>query len=309
MTLPPWTKKLLAGLAALLVVVAAAVLWAHARAQGRLETVHTVHSNSPAASLAADPEALAASVARGEHLVHARYGCTHCHGEDRGGGFMLDDPAMGRWPAPNLTRGRGGLPADYDLADWDRIVRHGVRRDGTAAVMPSQDYVAMSDEELLDIVAYVQSRPPVDRELPPRSFGPVGTMLLALGKLPLAAEHLASRTEHPARPPEAAPTAEFGRHLAQTCVGCHGPKFAGGPIQGGAPDWPPAGNLTAHPDGLAEWTFEDFARLMRTGERPDGSKVRTPMQEVTWLGRAMTETELRAMWAFLQSLPPTPMPQ
>ena len=306
--MPPWSKKLLGGLAVLVVLVAAAVLWAHASAQGRLEQVHTVHSDPPALSKPTDPEALAASVARGEHLVHARYGCTHCHGEDLGGGLMMEDPAMGRWPAPNLTRGRGGLPADFDLSDWDHIVRHGVRRDGTAAVMPAQDYAAMSDEELVDIVAYIESLPPVDRELPPRSFGPVGTMLLALGKLQLAAETLATRTEHPARPPEEAPTAEFGSHLAQTCIGCHGPKFAGGPIEGGAPDWPPAGNLTPHTDGLADWTFDDFVRLMRKGERPDGSKVKTPMQEVTWLGRGMTETELRALWAFLRTLPATPTP-
>ncbi len=301
-------RKWLGVLAALGVVGAAAALWVHTKARRRLERVHRVHSDVPSVSRA-EPERRAASVARGEHLVHARYGCAHCHGEDLGGGFMLDESAMGRWPAPNLTRGEGGLPADFDLSDWDKAVRHGVRRDGTASVMPSQDFAAMSDEELLDIVTYVRSLPPVDRELPPRSFGPVGTLLLALGELQLAAESLASRTEHPTRPPHEAPTAEFGAHLAQTCIACHGRSFAGGPIRGGAPDWPPASNLTAHADGLATWTFEDFERLMREGERPDGTTVRTPMREVTQLGRRMSGTELRALWAFLRSLPEMPAPR
>ncbi len=305
----PRKRKILLALATVPVALAALALFAYLGAWRRLGRVHQVHTSTLAAPENTDQAAHAASVARGEHLVRARYGCANCHGEDLGGGFMLDEPAMGRWPAPNLTRGRGGLAADFDLQDWERIVRHGVRPDGTAAVMPSQDFAAMSDEELLDIVAYVRSRPAVDRQMPERSFGPVGTLLLALGKLPLSAEQLAGRTEHPARPPQAAPTKAFGAHLAQTCIACHGPGFAGGPIPGGAPDWPPAANLTAHGDGLGAWDEDDFRRLMRTGRRPDGTEVRAPMREVIRLGQAMTDTELRALWAYLRSLPPQPTPR
>ena len=49
--------------------------------------------------------------------------------------------------------------------------------------------VPMSDAELSDIVAYIRSLPALDAAVPGPRFGPVGTVLLALGKFPLSAEH------------------------------------------------------------------------------------------------------------------------
>ena len=49
---------------------------------------------------------------------------------------------------PNITRGRGGVTADFTLADWDRALRHGVRPDGSGLVlMPSEDYAALTDHD------------------------------------------------------------------------------------------------------------------------------------------------------------------
>ncbi|RMG17678.1 MAG: cytochrome C [Deltaproteobacteria bacterium] len=300
-----------AGLFVLLVVLVVAVkLAAGARLDATYEThAHAVPLPYPeegSAAAAGDEAALARAVDRGRHLVHARYGCTHCHGEDLGGGLMTDDPLVGRWPGPNLTRGKGSVVANYEMEDWDRIVRHGVKPDGRPALMPSQDFAEMSDQELSDIVAYISSLPPVDRNLGRPSFGPLGTVLLAVKALPLSAETLAARTEHPARPPSEADPVAFGAHLAKTCVGCHGEHLAGGPIPGAPPEWPAAANLTPHADGLAGWDFARFERALRRGERADGTPLRTPMREVANLGKNMTDTELRALWAYLRSLPAVP---
>src|SRR5688572_28575599 len=61
-----------------------------------------------------------ASIAKGEHLVRALVKCVDCHGEDLGGTMMLDDPAIGTLWAPNLTRGKGGLQADYADVAYER---------------------------------------------------------------------------------------------------------------------------------------------------------------------------------------------
>lgn len=254
-----------------------------------------------------DALAMERAIERGKHLVNSRYFCVECHGKDFSGGTMVDAPPMGSWLGPNLTAGEGGVVSDYTPRDWDRIVRHGVRKDGTGAIMPSEDFVGMSDEELADIIAYVRSFPAVDNTVPERTFGPVSTMLIATGNLKLPAETFAARTEHPIAPPEAAATAEFGGHLAQTCTGCHRAGLNGGPILGGDPAWPPSTNLTGAEGGIAAaYAFEDFEKVMRTGVRKDGSTVAAPMSLIPPYASTMTDTEMRALWAYIQSLPATP---
>jgi mono/diheme cytochrome c family protein len=244
---------------------------------------------------------------RGRHLVEARYVCVECHGADFGGGVMVDDPLIGRLLGPNITTGEGGRTAGYAAADWDRIVRHGVRPDGTPAAMPAEDFQRMSDRELSDIVAYVRAQPPVDSVVPSAALGPLGTMLLATGQLILSADAIAEHDRpHAVEPPPAEVSVAFGRHLAGVCMGCHGAELDGGPIPGGPPDWPPAANLTAHADGLAGWTYEQFASTMRTGLRPDGTELRPPMAGITAYAKRMTDVELEGLWAYLASLPPLP---
>jgi len=257
----------------------------------------------------ADLEKLAMdrAVARGKHLLEARYACLLCHGSDLGGGTMIEDAMVGTVKAPNLTTGHGSATATYTAVDWDRKVRHGVNPAGHPGMMPSVDYFGMSDRELSDLVAYIRSLPPVDRVAPPIAFGPLGTVLVATGKFRMSADlHPDHAAPHAVEPPPEGPTAEFGHHLAGICVGCHRADFVGGPIAGGPPDWPPAANLTPHEEGLRAWSYADFVTLLRTGIRPDGIATRVPMAEAIPLANAMTEVELQALWAHFQSLPPLP---
>ncbi len=240
--------------------------------------------------------------ARGKHLVEARFACIECHGKDFSGGKMVDDPAMGTWLGPNITQGKGSRSKDFTIADWDRIVRHGVKKEGTAAIMPSEDFVGMSDRELSDIVVYIQSFAPVDNVVPAPTFGPIGTMLMATGKLPLSADHHADATDHIALPPKTEPTATFGKHLVQVCTGCHRADLSGGPIAIGPPDWPPSGNLTPHAEGMEGWTFEQFNTVMTTGKKADGTMVLAPMDLMMPYAKKMTEVEMQALFAYLQSL-------
>jgi len=319
-------KKLLEVLLGLVLMVvlmgAGGLAWATTRVNRTLSRQITTHAVGfpipfplPADEIArlesdgVDPErvALDRAVERGRHLVEARYACVECHGRDFGGGVMVDDPLIGRLLGPNITEGQGSRSLGFEPSDWDRVVRHGLRSDGTPALMPSEDFQGMSDQELSDIVAYLRSQPPVDNSVPPLKWGPLGRVLLATGQIPLSADVIPSHAAaHEVYPPEAAVSVEFGRHMAGICMGCHQADFSGGKIPGAPPDWPAAANLTPHTDGLAEWSYPDFVRALREGRRPDGTAVRAPMSDMSPYAANMTDTELDALWMYLRSLPAKP---
>ena len=75
-------------------------------------------------------------------------------------------------------------------------------------------------------------------------------------------------------------------------------------MPGTPPEFPDAANLTPHADGLKDWTQADFVRAIREGKRPDGRVLNTFMP---WpVMKQMSDTELAAIWAYLQTLPATP---
>ena len=333
-------RRILAGVGAVVgvavVVAGGSYAWAASSAAAKLSTtygVHRVEFPIPFPLTAAEADSVRAArratlgakavvsdadlsavateraVARGKHLVSSTYACGECHGADFGGGVMVDDPAMGRLLGPNLTAGAGSRTLAYTAADWDRIVRHGVKPNGTGSPMPARDFFVMSDRELSDIVSYIRSVPPVDKTVPPVSMGPVMKVLLAAGKMSLSADVHPTRhvITHAALPPAELADATFGRHLAQTCIGCHGAEFAGGTIVEGPPDWPPAANLT--PTGLAGWTYDDFRRALVEGKSKDGRALRAPMTLITKGAAQMRDVELRALWAHFSALPPRPSPR
>ncbi len=246
----------------------------------------------------------AEAVARGRHLAQTR-GCVDCHGADLAGMTVIDDGAMGRIDGPNLTRGPGGLPADYSDEDYIRAIRHGVNREGRGLfLMPSTDYATLSDADMGALIAYLRSVPAVDKPRGPVAPGPVAKALLATGRLRLAAQDIEHARIQPSQVAPAA-NAEYGRYVAASCTGCHGPNLSGGKIAAGPPTWPPAANLTPHPDGrLSQWTEADFVRAMRTQRRPDGSEI-SPVMPKAFGG--LDDLELKALWAYLRTLPPKPL--
>lgn len=316
--------KIVGTLVILLILLAAGVYaWASmasSRKMSQTFQAHTVDFPIPfplsGADAAAVPDAERAQVAltraaeRGRHLVQSRYVCVECHGQNFGGGTMIDAFPMGTILGPNITAGIGSRTTNYKAADWDRIVRHGILPDGRPAAMPSEDFQLMSDQELSDVVAYIRSVAPVDHEVPAVALGPLGKILVATGQLPLAAERIREHnTPHALSPPATAATPEFGRHLVGVCTGCHQENLAGGKIVGGDPAWVPARNLTPHSEGLANWTYEQFVTTMRGGKRPDGTPLQPPMSFVTPYANRMTDVELQAMWAYLQTVPARPTNQ
>ncbi len=292
-----WRRRVVIVLGSLagVLFLTAATLWA--MAERELRRVHPAPEES---FTAAAPDS--ALLARGEHLARAVGSCVMCHGEDLGGMVVADAGPMGWLAGPNLTRGRGGVGATLSDADWERAIRHGIRANGRSLIlMPSEAFVHFSDQDLSALVAFLKQLPPVDRELEPTHLRPIGRALLAAGKLPLLVANLTPRIPHvPAVLPDT--TATYGRYLASVagCHGCHGEGLSGGRLGGGPPDAPPSSNLT--PSGLVGWSEADFVRALREGIRPAGTPINETMP---WrgLGR-MTDAELRALWRYLQSVPP-----
>lgn len=242
-----------------------------------------------------------AAIEEGKRLVTFR-GCAECHKPNLGGGEFINAP-IGKLDAPNLTRGKGGL-TNFTDADYVRAIRHGVSKDGRGLwIMPADDYVSMSDADTGKIIAYIKSIPPVDNESRTRQLTLLGRALVAFGQLPLIP---ADRMDHTIKSPatfNVSANVESGKYLADTCQGCHNPRFSGGPVTGADPNAPPADNLT--PAGnLKNWNEAQFITVLRTGKTPEGKQI--DPQNMPWPSFAlMKDDEIKAIFMYLKTLPPT----
>jgi mono/diheme cytochrome c family protein len=244
-----------------------------------------------------------ASIARGEHVATIHM-CKDCHTDTWRGQFE-SVPGLITLSIPNLTSGAGGIGVTNTDEDWVRAIRHGVGHDGRGLVlMPSRLWYYISDDDLADLIAYLKSLPPVDNKLPNSELGPLGRVMLALGKLPSDLLPNVTVIDHDGpRPvaPEPGVTVEYGKYLAITCTACHGSNLNGKLIQTDAEYLAP--NLTTGGE-LQAWSEEDFMRTLRTGVTPGGKPLKSAMPW-KYFGQ-MTDDELKAVWMYLQSLPALP---
>lgn len=266
----------------------------HFLGQSRLNTAP--HINMAMVDIPTD----ATSIERGQHLAQAVSACTGCHQPDFSGEIFVDEPPIGTIAAPNLTTGEGGIGNNYTDEDWVRAIRHGIGSDGrTLAMMPSNYYAKMSDADLGALVAYLKTVPPVDHRLPERNITFPGTIIfgvLAYRNMPVSI--IDHQTTGAAEMP--ATVGEQGEYLINigVCRECHGADLAGLTDENGPPPGP---NLT--PGGpLKSWNEADFVQALRNGLTPDG-RVLDP-EKMPWPGYAhLTDEELNAIWAYLQTLP------
>ncbi len=240
-----WLGIVAGGIVAVLVVGLAVVYALSARILNRTYAVPIVEA---AIAVPSGP----AAVAEGRRLATIR-GCVTCHGTNLEGDVMIDDPMLARIASPNLSR----LVPRYTDAELERLVRHGVRKDGTGIViMPASMFAALADADLGAIIAYLRSVPPVEHELPARRIGPLGRLGLVLGKFHTEPAIIDHSVPHSAAPPTGDRLA-FGRYLALTsCTECHGRDLKG-QRDGG----PPGPNLAV----AAAYSDSAFLTFFRTG--------------------------------------------
>jgi mono/diheme cytochrome c family protein len=106
--------------------------------------------------------------------------------------------------------------------------------------------------------------------------------------------------------------ARRGEYLARAggCVGCHTEErkdavlFAGGRALKTPFGTFYGSNITPHPEaGIGHWTEDDFVRAMRQGMRPDGAHYFPAFPYPSYT--KISDTDLRDLWAFLRTLPPS----
>lgn len=286
-----WILITLGGLVALAVVVVGALYAISAR---KLSAKHA----APAETELVIPTD-SASIARGAYLLASRP-CGQCHGEDLGGKVIADAGPFALLAAPNLTRGRGGPNPPLTDVEWERAIRHGLRRDGTGLIiMPSEVFHGITDQEMAAMIAYMKQAPPVDREVERLKLRIVGRMVLGVGELKTAAQ-LSPTTAHVASV-DTTPGPDYGRYLVSTtgCQVCHGASFSGGP--GFGEGGKPPSNLT--PTGIGHYTEDDFKRTLRTGERPRGAGALSEDMPWKYYGK-MSDGELQSIYLYLKTVPP-----
>ena len=233
------------------------------------------------------------STTEGQRLAQIR-GCLGCHGEKGTGQVFFEIPDGTKLVAPDLAL----AVQNYSTAELERIIRHGVRPDGTSVVlvMPSEMLYNLSDEDVGSIIRFLQTLAPGAEALPETYFGPVGRLMLLMFKQEtdtiLAAESV--NHDQPRLNPSPSNLNGFGKYIAMTsCSECHGQDL-GGSSDG---QFPP---LTI----VAAYSLEDFTTLLRTGT-PIGDRELDLMAEVSVSRFSnFTDSEIVALHTFLKTLAP-----
>lgn len=198
----------------------------------------------------ADYQNQGAKIAHGKRLATILE-CISCHGENlQGSNVTADNPAYGDMNAPNITL----LLAQYSDTDFDRLIRHGIPKDGRELwFMPVESYQFLSDPDLAAIIAYLRSFERAGSQLPPIRRGPEYEKEIARGLVGNARQQIAKYRSNP--PIELGKQHEWGRYLAQTtCTGCHNNALQG---------WE---DFTPSLDVAGAYSHAELEHLLVTGE-------------------------------------------
>jgi mono/diheme cytochrome c family protein len=248
-------------------------------------------------ALPTGPEA----VARGEYVFNAG-GCGACHQPEGStaltGGYEIPSP-FGTFRSPNITpdpeTGIGGWTGkDFILA-----IKHGRKSNGGFyyPAFPFRSYKDMTDQDALDIGAYLMSIAPVkaeekDHELPPYLFS------WMLGGWNILADMMEGKEPAVTGDEQVQRGAYLARALGH-CGECHSPRNSIGMMLRaqeftGQPDFAP--KITG--EELGGWSNDDFVAFLQLGLTPEGEFVGGEMADVIEHTKALNEEDQAAYAAF-----------
>ncbi len=258
------------------------------------------------------------SFERGMILVYTICaGCHFDHTSSKFSGKSLNDlPAIaGHLYSANLTHAATyGRPDKYTDAELFYLLKRGIAKNGR--FMPYMMKPMMADEDINDIIVYLRSN---DAALTADDTNPGKTRINLIGKMGI--RFLMRPTPYNkgvARPDENNPVA-YGRYLVGIigCYHCHSRKATGldffhpentkGYLQGGIKLKDSKGkriyapNLTPDKEtGIGNYTMQGFRDAVRKGISPSEVVLSPPMGKFDKL----TDKQVDAIYAYLQSLPP-----
>jgi mono/diheme cytochrome c family protein len=300
-----WPRIALA-LIVLLLAGAALVAWLNLRGEEPL--------TGSADSFVATPE----QVARGAYLARAG-NCAACH-TDRGGAAFAGGKGIatpfGTVFASNLTPDAKTGIGTWSAAQFWRAMHNGRSADGRLLVpaFPYPNFTEITRADSDALFAWLRSQVPVAQVNRPHAlrfpYNLQASLAVwrALFFSPGVYEPVVERSVQWNR----------GAYLVRSlghCAACHSPRNAFGAtrdsleLSGGLiplQNWYAPSLASSAEAGVADWSSQDVAALLKTGLAPRGAAL-GPMAEVVFRStQYLNDADIAAMTEFLKSLPQTP---
>ncbi|HYG90537.1 MAG TPA: cytochrome c [Azospirillum sp.] len=257
-------------------------------------------------------------VQRGEYVFIAA-GCHGCHTDEKNGGAPLAGgramkTPFGTFHTPNITPDPQHGIGRWSDADFVQALRHGREPDGEALfpAFPYTSYTKMSERDLLDLRAYLMTRPPVAAPNRPHDLTPPFGWRFLLPVWQWLHLEEGTLADDPAKPAEW----NRGRYLVEAlghCGECHSPRglmggmdhdraLAGNP---NGPDGDKVPGLRPGVKGAGELSVGEIETVLELGMQPDGDFVGGAMGEVVRNTTSkLTPADRHAIAVYLKSLPP-----
>lgn len=259
----------------------------------------------------------AMQIERGKYLATAA-DCAACHtapnqGKPFAGGYGIASP-MGTVYSSNITPSKTHGIGNYTLEQFRDVLKKGINARNTHLypVMPYPSYSKIRDADIADLYAYfMHGVEPVDEPMAHKTqlafpydqrWSLAFWNALFLNSQPFVAD--SSKSEEWNR----------GAYLANAlahCGTCHTPRnalmgedskqfLAGSQIS----SWY-APNITSDPiDGIGNWSTEDIATYLKTGQVTAKGQAAGPMGEaVQHSFQYLTDTDIKAIATYIKTVP------
>ncbi|MCE2575148.1 cytochrome c [Komagataeibacter sp. FNDCR2] len=287
--------------------VARKILWSVLGAGAALAVVSTepAHADEPSADL----------LAHGKYIATAG-DCVACHtrpgGQPFAGGLSITTP-MGDVISTNITPDPDHGIGKYTLQDFEKSVRHGIRRDGSRLypAMPYVSYSGMTDDDVTALYAWFMHDVKPVAETPPATALNFPANL----RITMAVWNLVAGESEP----ETGDATTFdklrrGKYIAHAlahCGTCHTPRnvmlsekadsyLAGASLLG----WYAPDITSSKTSGIGDWSEDDLVAYLRTGHIDGLSQAAGPMGEVVEHSTShLTDTDLHALAAYILQVP------
>ena len=269
----------------------------------------------------------APDVANGKYMFIAG-GCAECHAVPKGACDDLDikdetvlaggrclETDFGTFHVPNISPDKETGIGKWTTLDFINAMKRGIAPGGVHLypAFPYTSYQRMTYEDLIDLKAYLDTLPAVTHRVAPHALKFPYNIRRGIGLF--QRRYVDGKSFTP--DPHASDAVNRGAYLVLGpghCAECHSPRdvfggpsrrkaFAGARSPDGDDTVP---NITPSDDGIGDWTQEDIAYLLETGNTPDFDTVGDAMVPVQENMARLTPEDRDAIAAFLKSLPPHP---
>ena len=254
-------------------------------------------------------------------------GCAECHAAPAGacGDLDIKDERVlaggrclktdfGTFSVPNISPDKETGIGGWTTLDFVNAMKRGIAPGGVHLypAFPYTSYQRMSYADLIDLKAYLDTLPAISNEAPAHVLRFPYNIRSGVGLF----QRLYVDGKTLAVDAEASDALNRGAYLVLGpghCGECHSPRnWLGGTIASAAfagaksPEGGTVPNITPSADGIGDWTEEDIAYLLETGNTPDFDVIGETMVPVQENMAKLTPEDRNAIAAYLKSLPTRP---